>query len=85
MPKHPARGVGWNLGNPPLTMASLLAKGTAMKIGDRVQTHPATDAWIFGDRYGNVVKIGRKYVHVRVDRSGRTLKFTPDLLLPVDL
>lgn len=46
-------------------------------IGQRVQLHPATNAWIQGDRYGVVVKIGRKYVHVKMDRSGRTLLISP--------
>lgn len=46
---------------------------TVLAIGERVETHPATDAWMQGDRYGEVVSIGRKYVHVKLDRSGRTL------------
>ena len=50
---------------------------TDFAIGDRVELHPATDAWMFGDRYGEVVKIGRKYVHVKCDRSGRTRRLTP--------
>jgi len=49
-----------------------------LKIGDRVEVHPATNAWIFGDRFGEVAKIGRKYVHVLMDRSGRTLRFVPE-------
>lgn len=44
----------------------------------RVQAHPATDAWMSGDRYGTVSKVGRELVHVRMDRSGRTRKFRPD-------
>ena len=51
-----------------------------MNVNDRVQLHPATDAWMRGDRYGVIVKLGRKYVHVRMDRSGKTRKITPDLL-----
>lgn len=47
-------------------------------VGDRCEVHPATNAWIFGDRCGEIVKFGRKYVHVRMDRSGRTLRFVPD-------
>ncbi len=51
--------------------------------GDRVQLSPATNAWMMGDRYGHIVKIGRKYLHVGMDRSGRTLKVSPDLLTVV--
>lgn len=54
-----------------------------MNVKDRVQAHPATDTWMRGDRYGVVEKIGRKYVHVRMDRSGRTLRFLPVNLLEV--
>lgn len=49
-------------------------------VGTRVQAHPATDAWMRGDRFGTVVTVGRKLVHVRMERSGRVLRFTPDLL-----
>lgn len=49
--------------------------------GQRVQMHPATDAWMQGDRYGQVTGIGRAYVHVLMDRSGRTLKVRPKNLL----
>lgn len=45
-----------------------------MKLGDRVELHPATDAWMSGDRYGKIVAIGPKYCRVRMDRSGRLLK-----------
>ena len=45
--------------------------------GLRVQIHPATDTWMMGDRYGVIVKTGRKYVYVHMDRSGRTKKFLP--------
>lgn len=57
---------------------------TEFTTGQRVQTHPATDAWIFGDRYGTITKIGYKYIHVLLDRSGRTLAFRPKDLLPID-
>jgi hypothetical protein len=49
--------------------------------GQRVQTHPATDTWMSGDRYGTVVKVGRKLVTVALDRSGRTRGFHPDNLI----
>lgn len=45
--------------------------------GMRVELHPATDAWMMGDRYGDVVLVGRKLVHVNMDRSGKTRKVHP--------
>jgi hypothetical protein len=57
---------------------------TSFTVGQRVESHPGTDAWVFGDRYGKVVKIGRKYIHVYMGRSGRTLRFPPDRLLPIE-
>src|SRR5215831_12261189 len=52
-------------------------------VSARVESHPATDAWIMGDRYGTVVKVGRKLVHVKMDRSGRVRRFAPRNLLTV--
>lgn len=46
----------------------------------RVELNPATDAWMMGDRYGTIIKAGRKYAHVRMDKSKRVLRVTPDLL-----
>jgi hypothetical protein len=40
-------------------------------VGQRVELHPATDAWMAGDRYGEITKIGPKYLHVACDRSGK--------------
>ena len=56
----------------------------AFRVGDRVQTHPATDAWMRGDRYGDVVRCSRGKVTVRMDRSGRTLRFAEHNLTLVD-
>jgi hypothetical protein len=47
-------------------------------VGDRVELHPATDAWMSGDRYGEVTKIGRFYLYVRMDRSKLLRRLTPD-------
>lgn len=55
----------------------------AEHIGMRVELHPGTDAWMSGDRYGEIVKIGRKYLHVKMDRSGRTLVVVPSRLSEV--
>lgn len=48
------------------------------KVGDRVELHPATDTWMRGDRYGEIVRIGTKNIYVRMDKSNRILGFTPD-------
>lgn len=48
------------------------------KPGDRVELHPATDRWMRGDRFGTVVKLGRMYVHIEMDRSGQTIKAAPE-------
>lgn len=49
-------------------------------VGARVTLHPASDAWMRGDRYGIVERVGRKFYHVRMD-SGRLLKVTPRNIL----
>lgn len=38
-----------------------------MSVGDRVAVHPATDLFMRGMRYGEVRKVGRKWIHVRFD------------------
>lgn len=57
------------------------------QIGKRVQLHPATDQWMRGDKYGEIVsetrhsKRGELYVMVKMDKSGRTIKvYDRDLL-----
>jgi len=63
-----------------------------IQIGKRVQIHPATDAWMQGDRYGVVVKhtrnrkasaTGYRTHHVKMDKSGRTLKLSPELVTEI--
>ncbi|MFG3718222.1 hypothetical protein ACGF8D_10535 [Streptomyces massasporeus] len=55
-----------------------LRKLMAVRDEIRVQAHPATDAWMAGDRYGVVARVGRELIHVKMDRSGRVRKFRPD-------
>jgi hypothetical protein len=38
--------------------------------GPRVQTHPATDAWMAGDRFGTVTAVRGAVLTVLMDRSG---------------
>ena len=46
--------------------------------GDRVELHPATDAWMRGDRFGEVTTVGRTLVHVQMDRSGKVRPMYPE-------
>jgi hypothetical protein len=59
-----------------------MATTSEFEVGQRVQAHPATDTWMRGDRFGTVVLIGRKHITVKMDVSGRTIRFEPDNLLP---
>ena len=63
-----------------MTKLNLTLDGFA--IGQRVQMHPATDAWMSGDRYGEIIKLTSK-VHVKLDKSGRTLRSVPANILPI--
>jgi hypothetical protein len=47
----------------------------------RVELHPATDRWMMGDRYGEIVRVKDGLVHVRLDKSGKTFRFKPDDIL----
>jgi hypothetical protein len=46
-------------------------------IGDRIQLHPATDAWMRGDRFGQIHKVTQKFYYVSMDVSGRVLRVPP--------
>ncbi len=61
-----------------------MAKTKDFKVGQRVQAHPGTDTWMRGDRFGTVVKIGSRHVHVHMNVSDRTIKFSPENLLSTD-
>jgi hypothetical protein len=43
--------------------------------GVRVQLHPGLDAWMRGDKYGEITGFGRKVAtfKVKLDKSGKTL------------
>lgn len=49
----------------------------SFKPGMRVELHPGTDQWMSGDRYGEVRKVTRSYVHLRMDVSGRVIRAMP--------
>lgn len=55
------------------------------KPGDRIQTHPATSAWMRGQRFGTVVRTGKHTVIVELDRGARQeTPFHPDNLIHID-
>lgn len=54
------------------------------KVGQRVELHPGTDLWMMGARMGTVIWVGRKYVHVKLDRITPVKFATPDLLRIVE-
>lgn len=61
---------------------------TDSRIGKRIELHPATDRWMMGDQYGEIVGIGRRVrsyldpkdprngqiFRVKMDRSGKTIR-----------
>ena len=64
----------------------------------RVQIPAYTDRWMMGDRYGEIVKITKRWkhrdgqegkvdifevAHVKLDKSGKTLKFVLTDCTPV--
>jgi hypothetical protein len=53
-------------------------------VGQRASMHPATDAFMMGDRYGDVVKVEKTKIHVKMDRSGKTRLVSPGNLEHVE-
>ena len=48
---------------------------TDSRVGMRAELHPATDAWMRGDRYGDIVSVSKRTrsFRIRMDRSGKIL------------
>ena len=60
---------------------------TTSQSGQRVKAHPATDTFMRGDVHGTIERISRgpkRLVLVKMDRSGRQLRFSARNLLHVD-
>lgn len=62
-----------------------------LKPGTRIQLHPCTDAWMQGDRFGEIVKPLRQQRHnnsveagiyyvVNLDKSGRQVRLHSTLI-----
>jgi hypothetical protein len=50
----------------------------------RVELAPYLDLWMQGARYGAVNDTtGRKYVHVKLDRTGKVVSILPGDLMPI--
>ena len=47
------------------------------RVGKRIQLHPATDQWMQGHRYAQVIKVGRKVITIKTD-AGRTYRVPPE-------
>lgn len=43
--------------------------------GDRVEVAPHSDFFMMGERFAEVTSIGRKWIHVKGEKSGRPYKF----------
>lgn len=47
-------------------------------VGDRIELKPHLNSWMMGDRFGEIVSIGRRYLHVEMDVSGKTINVVPE-------
>ena len=59
----------------PETSTTEEAEMTDSRVGMRAELHPATDAWMRGDRYGDIVSVSKRTrsFRIRMDRSGKIL------------
>lgn len=46
--------------------------------GNRVEMHPATDLWAMGARYGQIIRIGRQRLVVKLDKLNHTVRVSPE-------
>jgi hypothetical protein len=53
-----------------------------LRVGMRVALHPATDLWMRGVRYADVVRVGWKTV--TIEEGGRCFPVSPKNLEPVE-
>ncbi len=49
--------------------------GSPVKKYDEVELHPATDAWMQGDRFGIVQSVSGDTVKVKLNKSRRVITF----------
>ena len=61
--------------------------GCEIRVGARVELHPATDLWMRGARYGTVERMSltpNDRVKVRLDRTGRLHSGPAELFRTID-
>ncbi len=51
---------------------------SSFRIGDRVQMHPATDWWMRGVKFGEVVNLGETCLVIKLDLRPRRITVHPD-------
>jgi hypothetical protein len=80
----------WRFKNPNRARTVKYDAPPGMRVGDRVQAHAETAAWMEGDRYGTVEKVDSAWdheldvlIHVRMDLSGKLRRFHPENLVPL--
>jgi hypothetical protein len=67
-------------------MKAIINNGEEIRAGDRVELHPATDRWMRGDRYAEVISIyySQKYRNIMVkvlfDCSGAKGSYLPEYI-----
>ncbi len=57
---------------------------TPFQPGQRVALHPATDAWMSGDRFGTVSSVRGRWLYVRMDKTDRVLRLIAGLVTHVN-
>lgn len=58
--------------------------GGTFHVGDRVEIAPHFDLWMRGDRYGTVVKDSKLGVYVKMDKTGKRLRYGRDDLTLIE-
>ena len=58
-------------------IVSSQSKTAGFVVGQRISLFSWTDRWMRGDRFGEIVKVTRTRIHVRMDRSGQVARFHP--------
>jgi hypothetical protein len=51
------------------------------RVGQRAELHPGTDAWMRGDRYGDIMSVSartRSFIDPRDPRNGHTFRIKMD-------